>query len=86
MREQTSHQGESSHLLLPLPCKAACTPLALLLLGQEHVFFLKGKKENTADTKINVPGGVRGCPYRTSSSLKPGHSIGGETTEACSLF
>lgn len=75
MGERTSRRGESSRLLLPLPCKAACTPLALLLRGQEHVFFQKGKQENTADTKMNVPGGVRGCPYRTSSSPKPAHSV-----------
>lgn len=58
--EWTSSQGGTSPLLLPLPCQAACTPLALLLLGQENIFFQKGKTENTAYTKIEVPGGVRG--------------------------
>lgn len=57
---QTSSRDGTSPLLLPLPCKAACTPLALLLLGQENIFFQKGKNENMEYTTIKVPGGVKG--------------------------
>ena len=59
-RGQTSSQDGTSPLLLPLPCKAACTPLALLLLGQENIFFQKGEIENTEYTTIKVPGSVKG--------------------------
>lgn len=57
---RTPNQGGTSPLLIPLPCKAACTSPTLLLLGQDNIFFQKGKKENTTYTKIKVPGDERG--------------------------
>lgn len=64
---------DGASLLLPLPCKATCTPLPLWLVGQENVFFQEGKRkrENTTSTKTKSQE-LRGAESRTMSSSKLG--------------
>lgn len=68
-------EGGQRSLLLPLPCKATCTPLALWLVGRENVFFqkhkTKKKKENTTSTKTKSQE-LQGAESRTMSSPKLG--------------
>lgn len=37
--QEMGWEGGRTSPLLPLPCKATCTPLALWLVGPENVFF-----------------------------------------------
>lgn len=59
--QEMGWEGGRRSLLLPLPCKATCTPLALWLVGQENVFFQKHKKKREHNIHQNkIPGAVRG--------------------------